>query len=193
MFNAPYAQLVKEKSNRVALLKELLKLDREEITAGIHKGVGAQKINDNGVKLIDIAVQNHYGNEWTMPRTVRFQKNGKWFVIKKDTHIKIPATRFVSRLIENQGERVQLIDEVEVNLHILFSNANRFKEMSINDTIKRIGTFMQNKIKSYIDEKIFEPNAPMTVEAKGFNQRLKGKGLLYESINWGSKKLRKRR
>lgn len=193
MFNAPYAKLVKEKSNRVALLKELLKLDREEITAGIHKGAGSKTINDNGVKLIDIAVQNHYGNEWTMPRTVRFQKNGKWFVIKKDTHIKIPATRFVSRLIENQGERVQLIDEVEVNLHILFSNANRFKEMSINDAIKKIGTFMQNKIKSYIDEKIFEPNAPITVEAKGFDQRLKDKGLLYESINWGSKKLRKRR
>ena len=43
MFNAPYARLVKEKSNRKALLKELLKLDREEITAGIHKGAGAQK------------------------------------------------------------------------------------------------------------------------------------------------------
>lgn len=193
MFNAPYARLVKEKSNRKALLKELLKLDREEITAGIHKGAGSKIINDNGVKLIDIAVQNHYGNEWTMPRTVRFQKNGKWFVIKKDTHIKIPATRFVTRLLENQGERRYLIDYVNAALHIQFSNANRFAKIRISDTIKDIGTFMCNRIKGYIDRKEFEPNAPMTVEAKGFDQRLKDKGLLYESIDWGSKKLRKRR
>lgn len=188
MFNAPYARLVKEKSNREALLKELLKLDREEITAGIHKGAGAQKINDKGVKLIDIAVQNHYGNEWTMPRTVRFQKNGRWFIIKKDTHIKIPATRFVSRLIEDQGERRMLIDYVNAALHIQFSNANRFAEIKITDSVRDIGRFMRDRIKGYIDEKIFEPNAPMTVEAKGFDQRLKDKGLLYNSIKFYSKK-----
>ena len=188
MFNAPYAKLVKEKSNRVALLKELLKLDREEITAGIHKGVGSKIINDNGVKLIDIAVQNHYGNEWTMPRTVRFQKNGKWFVIKKDTHIKIPATRFVTRLLENQGERRYLIDYVNSVLHIQFSNANRFAEIKLTDSVRDIGRFMRDRIKGYIDRKEFEPNAPMTVEAKGFNQRLKDKGLLYSSIKFHSKK-----
>ena len=47
---------------------------------------------------------------------------------------------------------------------------------------------MRDRIKGYIDEKIFEPNAPMTVEAKGFDQRLKDKGLLYNSIKFYSKK-----
>lgn len=191
MFKEPYAQLVRQKSCREALLKELKKLDRDVISAGIHKSDGAKVVGSDGVKLIDIAVQNHYGNEWIMPRTVRFQKNGKWFVIKKDTHIKIPAARFVSRLIENQQERVRLLDEVQANLHIQFSNANRFGEIKISDTVKNIGQYMKNRIKSYIDDRVFEINAPMTVEAKGFDQRLKDKGLLYESIDWRSKKQRK--
>lgn len=191
MFKEPYAKLLRQKSCREALLKELKKLDREVISAGIHKSDGAKVVGSDGVKLIDIAVQNHYGNEWIMPRTVRFQKNGKWFVIKKDTHIKIPAARFVSRLIENQQERVRLLDEVQANLHIQFSNANRFGEIKISDTVKNIGQYMKNRIKSYIDDRVFEINAPMTVEAKGFDQRLKDKGLLYESIDWRSKKQRK--
>ncbi|MEI3255505.1 MAG: hypothetical protein V8R83_09445 [Candidatus Gastranaerophilaceae bacterium] len=191
MFKEPYAKLHRQKSCREALLKELKKLDREVISAGIHKSDGAKVVGSDGVKLIDIAVQNHYGNEWIMPRTVRFQKNGKWFVIKKDTHIKIPAARFVSRLIENQQERVRLLDEVQANLHIQFSNANRFGEIKISDTVKNIGQYMKNRIKSYIDDRVFEINAPMTVEAKGFDQRLKDKGLLYESIDWRSKKQRK--
>ncbi len=191
MFKEPYAKLLRQKSYREALLKELKKLDREVISAGIHKSDGAKVVGSDGVKLIDIAVQNHYGNEWIMPRTVRFQKNGKWFVIKKDTHIKIPAARFVSRLIENQQERVRLLDEVQANLHIQFSNANRFGEIKISDTVKNIGQYMKNRIKSYIDDRVFEINAPMTVEAKGFDQRLKDKGLLYESIDWRSKKQRK--
>ena len=191
MFKEPYAKLLRQKSCREALLKELKKLDREVISAGIHKSDGAKVVGSDGVKLIDIAVQNHYGNEWIMPRTVRFQKNGKWFVIKKDTHIKIPAARFVSRLIENQQERVRLLDEVQANLHIQFSNANRFGEIKISDTVKNVGQYMKNRIKSYIDDRVFEINAPMTVEAKGFDQRLKDKGLLYESIDWRSKKQRK--
>lgn len=191
MFKEPYAKLLRQKSCREALLKELKKLDREVISAGIHKSDGAKVVGSDGAKLIDIAVQNHYGNEWTMPRTVRFQKNGKWFAIKKDTHIKIPAARFVSRLIENQQERVRLLDEVQANLHIQFSNANRFGEIKISDTVKNIGQYMKNRIKSYIDDRVFEINAPMTVEAKGFDQRLKDKGLLYESIDWRSKKQRK--
>lgn len=191
MFKEPYAKLLRQKSYREALLKELKKLDREVISAGIHKSDGAKVVGSDGVKLIDIAVQNHYGNEWIMPRTVRFQKNGKWFVIKKDTHIKIPAARFVSRLIENQQEWVRLLDEVQANLHIQFSNANRFGEIKISDTVKNIGQYMKNRIKSYIDDRVFEINAPMTVEAKGFDQRLKDKGLLYESIDWRSKKQRK--
>ncbi|DAB23747.1 TPA: hypothetical protein CPT85_04520 [Candidatus Gastranaerophilales bacterium HUM_21] len=191
MFKEPYAKLLRQKSYREALLEELKKLDREVISAGIHKSDGAKVVGSDGVKLIDIAVQNHYGNEWIMPRTVRFQKNGKWFAIKKDTHIKIPATRFVSRLIENQQERVRLLEEVQANLHIQFSNANRFGEIKISDTVKNIGQYMKNRIKSYIDDRVFETNAPMTVEAKGFDQRLKDKGLLYESIDWRSKKQRK--
>lgn len=188
MFNKPYASLKVEKSKRTALLKELRKLDREEITAGIHKAEGNKQINDKGVKLIDIAVQNNYGNEWTMPRTVRFQKNGKWFVIKKDTLIKIPATRFVTRLIENQNERSMLFDYVKAMLHIQFSNANRFSEIKIKDTVKDIGVYMRDRIKSYIDDKIFEPNAPMTIEVKGFDQSLKEKGRLYNAIKYKSKK-----
>ena len=188
MFNKPYASLKVEKSKRTALLKELKKLDREEITAGIHKAEGNKQVNDKGVRLIDIAVQNNYGNEWTMPRTVRFQKNGKWFVIKKDTLIKIPATRFVTRLIENQNERSMLFDYVKAMLHIQFSNANRFSEIKIKDTVKDIGVYMRDRIKSYIDDKIFEPNAPMTIEAKGFDQRLKEKGRLYNAIKYKSKK-----
>lgn len=94
MFKEPYAKLLRQKSYREALLKELKKLDREVISAGIHKSDGAKVVGSDGVKLIDIAVQNHYGNEWIMPRTVRFQKNGKWFAIKKDTHIKNPCDSF---------------------------------------------------------------------------------------------------
>ncbi len=191
MFKEPYAKLLRQKSCREALLKELKKLDREVISAGIHKSDGAKVVGSDGVKLIDIAVQNHYGNEWIMPRTVRFQKNGKWFAIKKDTHIKIPAARFVSRLIENRQERVRLLEEVKADLHIQFSNANRFGEIKVSDTVKNIGQYMKNRIKSYIDDRVFETNAPMTVEAKGFDQRLKDKGLLYESIDWRSKKQRK--
>ena len=191
MFNEPYAQLVKQKSNREALLKELLKLDREEISAGIHKTDGAKSVDEKGTKLIDIAVQNHYGNEWSMPHTVRFQKNGKWFAIKKDTHIKIPATRFVSRLLENQGERQMLIDYVNAVLHIQFSNANRFAEIKITDSVRDIGRFMRDRIKGYIDDKVFKSNAPMTIEAKGFDQRLKDKGLMYNSIKFHSKKAKR--
>lgn len=188
MFNKPYATFTKEKSNREALLKELRKLDREEISAGIHKKEGAQSVDSKGAKLIDIAVQNHYGNEWTMPKTVRFKRNEKWFTIKQGTPIKIPAARFVSRLIENTNERRYLIDYVKAVLHIQFSNANRFAEIKISDTIKDIGSFMRDRIKSYIDEKVFEPNRPMTIEAKGFDQRLKDKGLLYNGIKYKSKK-----
>lgn len=83
------------------------------------------------------------------------------------------------------------MDEVQANLHIQFSNANRFGEIKISDTVKNIGQYMKNRIKSYIDDRVFEINAPMTVEAKGFDQRLKDKGLLYESIDWRSKKQRK--
>lgn len=190
-FIKPYAELQKNSKNRMAFLKELRKLDREEISAGIHKSDGAKPINEKGTKLIDVAVQNHYGNEWLMPRTVRFKRNGRWFYIKRDTYIKIPATRFVSRLIENQRERQMLINEVMALLWIQFSKANRFGEIKISDTVRDIGRYMRDRIKGYIDDKIFTSNAPMTIEAKGFDQRLKDKGFLYDNIKWRSKKTRR--
>ena len=73
-----YAQLKIDKKKRTVVLKELQKLNLEQITAGVHAADGKQVVGYNGFKLIDVAVQNEYGNSWTMPRTVRFFKNGKW-------------------------------------------------------------------------------------------------------------------
>ena len=49
---------------------------------------------------------------------------------------------------------------------------------------------MMNMIKSFIDKKEFQPNAPMTIEGKGFDKRLYDKGLLYNCIKWRSRKQR---
>ena len=76
-------------------------LDTEKITAGIHSAEGRQVVGEGGFRLIDVAVQNEYGNEWTIKKTTRFFKNDKWWTLKKGTVIKIPATRFVSRIMQN--------------------------------------------------------------------------------------------
>lgn len=187
-FQGSYAKLIKDNKNRLVLFEELQKLNREEISAGIHKTEGSQVVDEKGTKLIDIAVQNNYGNEWTMSETVRFKKNDKWFAIKKGTHIKIPATRFITRILENRSEKEYLITAINSYIAIQLSKANRFGEIRVSDTVRQIGQFMCERIRSYIDDKAFEPNAPMTVEAKGVDQRLKDKGLLYNSIKYKSKK-----
>lgn len=188
-FNGPYASLKTDKKNRIALEKQLKELDVERITAGIHKEHGAQMVGKNA-RLIDIAIQNEYGNEWTEPHTVRFQKNGKWFSIKKNTAIKIPATRFVGRLIQDTGYRAGLITEIQADIHMMLASYNGYdsKKTTKKDVVREIGRYMVKEIKSYIDNKEFEPNAAMTVEGKGFDKRLYDKGTLYDSIKWRAKK-----
>lgn len=187
MFGKSYAKLIKTKSDREVVFEELKKLGKERISAGIHKSEGAQVIGENGVKLIDIAVQNHYGNEWTMPRTVRFQRNGKWYSIKRDTTIRIPATRFVTRLLEHQGERNGVIADIETSVHGVVKGY-----WSASEAAAGTGKYMRDRIKGFIDEKVFESNAPMTIDAKGFDKRLYDKGRLYDAITYRTKKARKK-
>ena len=196
-FNSAYAKLQIDKTNRLALFSDLKVLDKERISAGIHRKEGSQIVGGNGVKLIDIAVQNEYGNEWVMPHTVRFQRNGKWYYIKKDTHIKIPATHFVGRLLRDQNlrEYIYLVCITEIKdifkNHRINNNIHGFSAYSKKDTVKAIGEELVKLIKKGIDNKSFEPNSPMTIEAKGFDKRLYDKGHLYDAIKFSSKKAKK--
>lgn len=191
-FYSPYANLKIDKKNRVELEEQLRQLGAEKITAGIHKEQGAQMVGTNA-RLIDIAVQNEYGNEWDMPHTVRFMKNGKWFCIKKDTHVKIPATRFVGRLVQNAGYRSGLITEIQASIHMMLAPYNGYgfsKKDTAKSVTRGIGRYMVEMIKSFIDNKEFEANSAMTIEAKGFDKRLYDTGTLYNSIKWRSRKLK---
>ena len=181
-----YAQLKIDKKKRTVVLKELQKLNLEQITAGVHAADGKQVVGYNGFKLIDVAVQNEYGNSWTMPRTVRFFKNGKWWTIKKGTSIKIPATKFISRIIQDPMERRNIVDSFKASLHILL-NYGKYG-YTVKDLIKEVGSDMRDAIRRNIDLKIFQPNAPMTIAIKGFDKRLFEKGTLYNSIKFRSKK-----
>ena len=183
-----YAQLKIDKKKRTVVLKELQKLNLEQITAGVHAADGKQVVGYNGFKLIDVAVQNEYGNSWTMPRTVRFFKNGKWWTIKKGTRITIPATHFVTRIIQDVKERTSIIDGVKAYLHILIKYGKY--GYTIKDFVKDVGTDMKNAIKRNIDDKIFKPNSPLTIAIKGFDKRLFEKGTLYKAIKYRSKKAR---
>lgn len=184
-----YAKLKINKKKRTAVLKELQKLNLEKISAGIHASDGSQVVSNSGFKLIDVAVQNEFGNSWTLQKTVRFFKNGKWWALKKGTTINIPATRFVSRIMEDPNERKALIEEFKTCLYILLKYGKEEKGYyTIRDFIKDVGSWMRDRIRAGIDEKMFEPNAPMTVEIKGFDQRLFEKGTLYNAIKYRSKK-----
>lgn len=188
-FERPYASLQIDKKNRVALEKQLKELGVERITAGIHKEQGAQMVGKNA-RLIDIAVQNEYGNEWVEPKTVRFQRNGKWFYIKKGTSIKIPATHFIGRLVQNTGYRAGLITEIQASIHMMLAPYNGYdsKKETAADVTRGIGRYMVQMIKSFIDKKEFDNNAEMTIAAKGFDKRLYDKGTMYNVIKWRSKK-----
>lgn len=188
-FERPYASLQIDKKNRVALEKQLKELGVERITAGIHKEQGAQMVGKNA-RLIDIAVQNEYGNEWVEQKTVRFQRNGKWFYIKKGTSIKIPATHFVGRLVQNTGYRAGLITEIQASIHMMLAPYNGYdsKKETAADVTRGIGRYMVQMIKSFIDKKEFDNNAEMTIAAKGFDKRLYDKGTMYNVIKWRSKK-----
>lgn len=182
-----YAKLKIEKKRRILLTKELKKLDLESIKAGIHAFDGRQVVGDNGFKLIDVAVQNEYGNSWTMPRTVIFFKNGKWRYIKKDTKIKIHATHFVTRIIHGD-ERRMLIENLKSELHILIRYGQNGLYYSARDVIRNVGKYMVSRIRAGIDQKMFLSNKPMTIAIKGFDKRLFEKGTLYNSIKFRSKK-----
>ena len=188
-FDVPFASLKIDKKNRVALEKQLKELGVERITAGIHKEQGAQMVGKNA-RLIDIAVQNEYGNEWVEPKTVRFQRNGKWFYIKKGTSIKIPATHFIGRLVQNTGYRAGLITEIQASIHMMLAPYNGYdsKKETAADVTRGIGRYMVQMIKSFIDKKEFGNNAEMTIAAKGFDKRLYDKGTMYNVIKWRSKK-----
>lgn len=185
-----YATLKIEKKKRTVVLKELEKLNLEKITAGIHASDGKQKVSESGFKLIDVAVQNEYGNSWTMPKTVRFFKNGKWWHIKKGTRIQIPATRFVSRVIQDPIERKDILSTFEAALYILLKYGDNGNYYSVKDLVRDVGSFMRNKIRKGIDDKIFDENKPMTIAIKGFDKRLFEKGTLYNAIKYRSKKAR---
>lgn len=185
-----YATLKIEKKKRTLVFKELQQLNMEKITAGIHAADGQQKVSESGFRLIDVAVQNEYGNSYTVNKTRRFFKNGKWWTIKKGTNINIPATRFVSRIIQDPNEKRSLIDNFKAELHILFKYGEGGKFYSVKDVIKNIGSYMRDRIKNGIDKKIFIPNAPMTIAIKGFDKRLFEIGTLYNAIKFRSKKAR---
>ena len=183
-----YAKLIADKKKRTLLMRELRQLHLERISAGIHKADGQQVVSDNGFRLIDVAVQNEYGNSWTLKQTVSFRQNDKWYHLKKGTRIEIPATHFVSRILQDPTERRNLIDVFKANLHILLKYGNVGEGYTVKEFIKDVGSYMQQAIKSGIDRKIFKANAPMTIDIKGFDQRLYDKGLLYKSIKYRSKK-----
>ena len=191
-FYSPYANLKIDKKNRVEIEKQLKELGIKQITAGIHKEQGAQMVGEKA-RLIDIAVQNEYGNEWVEPRTVRFKKNDKWFYIKQGTTIKIPATRFIGRLVQNTGYRAALVTEVQTNIHMMLASYNGYdsKKTNAQDVARETGKYMVQMIKSFIDDKEFTPNAAMTGEGKGFDKRLYDKGTLYENIKWRARKDKK--
>ena len=69
-----YAKLKIEKKSRILLTKELRKINMEKVTAGIHARDGQLKVSDSGFRLIDVAVQNEFGNRWVLKKTVRFFK-----------------------------------------------------------------------------------------------------------------------
>ena len=184
-----YATLKIDKKKRTVVLKELQKLNLEKITAGIHASDGNQVVSKSGFKLIDVAVQNEFGNSWILQKTVRFFKNSKWWAIKKGTKIIIPATRFVSRIIQDPSERKALIEEFKICLYILLKYGKEQKGYyNIRDFIKDVGSYMRDRIRAGIDEKMFEPNALMTIAIKGFDQRLFEKGTLYNAIKYRSRK-----
>lgn len=185
-----YATLKVEKKKRTVVLKELQKLNLEKITAGIHAADGNQVVSDSGFKLIDVVVQNEFGNSWTLQKTVRFFKNGKWWALKKGTMINIPATRFVSRILEDPTEKRNVIDNFKACLHILLKYGEMGEGYTVRDLVKDVGSWMRDRIRAGIDDKIFEPNAPLTIAIKGFNQRLFEKGTLYNAIKYRSKKAR---
>lgn len=180
-----YATLKVDKKKRTVVLKELQKLNLEKITAGIHASDGSQVVSDSGFKLIDVAVQNEFGNSWTLRKTARFFKNGKWWAIKKGTMINIPATRFVSRIIEDPNEKRGIIEQFKASLYLVLKYSNYY---TIRDLVKDVGSWMRDRIRAGIDEKMFEPNAPLTIAIKGFDQRLFEKGTLYNAIKYRSKK-----
>ena len=109
---------------------------------------------------------------------------------KKGTKIKIPETRFVSRIIQDPNEKRNLIDNFKGELHILFKYGEGGKFYSVKDVVKKIGSYMRDRIKNGIDKKIFVPNTPMTMAIKGFDKRLFEKGTLYNAIKFRSKKAR---
>lgn len=181
-----YAKLHIDKKKRTIVLKELRQLHLERITAGIHASDGKEVVSNNGFKLIDVAVQNEYGNSWVMPKTVRFFKNGKWWIIKKGTKIKIPATHFVTRIIQDPMEKMNVMTAFKASLHILL-NYGKYG-YTVRDLIKNVGSTMRDAIKSSIDRRIFESNTPLTMQIKGFDKRLFEKGRLYNAIKYRSKK-----
>lgn len=185
-----YATLKIDKKKRTVVLKELQKLNLEKITAGIHASDGNQVISDSGFKLIDVAVQNEFGNTWTLSKTARFFKNGKWWNIKKGTTIKIPATRFVSRILQEPNERRGVIDNYKACLKILLKYGQVGEGYTVKDFVKDVGSWMRDRIRAGIDEKKFEANAPLTIAIKGFDKRLFEKGTLYNAIKYRSKKVR---
>lgn len=165
-FGSSYAQLKVDKRNRMAILPELEKIGKTKISAGIFQQEGSEVISKSGAKLIDIAVQNNYGNEWTT-------KRGNIF--------KIPATRFITRIIENQTEREYLLAQVKATIHMVLKGY-----IKSNAGVKDIGLYMVNSIRRYIETKKFLPNAPATIKAKGFDKRLFHKGRLYNALKWKS-------
>ena len=185
-----YAKLKVEKKNRTLVLKELRDLNLEKITAGIHAAEGNQKVSNSGFKLIDVAVQNEYGNSWTTTKTQRFFKNDKWWAIKKGTRINIPATFFVTRIMKDPQEKENLLLEFKTELYILLKYGENGQLYSTKDLVRRVGSYMRDRIKDGIDKKIFISNAPLTTAIKGFDKRLYETGRLYDAIKYRSKKAR---
>jgi hypothetical protein len=95
----------------------------------------------------------------------------------------------ISRILSTSPiERRGVIEEFKTCLYILLKYGKVGEGYTVRDLVKDVGSWMRDRIRAGIDEKMFEPNAPMTIAIKGFDQRLFEKGTLYNAIKYRSKK-----
>lgn len=167
MVKAEYKEV---KGSMADLMKELEKMaddiqefDGKSATVGIHEEEGAQvhPNSDTGEKVIDIAAANHFG--FTTPEG-----------------FDVPARPFVSQYIDKNESKIK--KEAENILKKSIKKLGQGKEVDIDQDMEDIAEYMEKGMKEYIDQKPFIPNAPMTVEKKGFDFPLVETGKLTDSI-----------
>lgn len=146
-----------EKHNRIKKLQKYLKsLNGTKISAGIFEEdmSGPHPEVDNGETLGDIATALHFG------------------VPTED----IPARPFVSKWFDDNEKMLQ--NDLKDFLYDLIVESN----LDMDNIIETIGEEMSVGMKSYIDEKKYEPNSQSTLNQKSGSTPLKDSGYLYSKI-----------